>query len=461
MEVINQERLEFYSVDPANGKIRISHFQVLAVLGLAGYCRAKISNHSHTLVRETNNTIVEVNEADLINYLKNYLMQSTPPEEVVESFVKGIGTFINRKKLQLLQETELADDKDGKDYSQFYFQNKILKVFKDRIETVQYSQLSKTIWENRIIPFSIEDRPNEKGDFESFCMNISSNNEEKFERLKSIIGYLLHRYKNPSQSKAIILYDEKMNESSLAEGGTGKSLISRAIGECREVVVFNGKKLKESSQFQYQRIDITTDVLSYDDVQKNFKFSSIFPLLTSPIEIEKKGKDAFELSNSETPKVLISSNTYVKGPGGSSDRRRRCEFELANHYSDKFSPIDEFGKNFFDDWNEHEWNQFFYFMFDCVQTFLSNGLICGNKEKERETRLKNLTSEKFLDVITNFSEINSRNDQRVFLEILNEEGEGLSPHMFTKWCKIYCDEMGYKFEKENTGGNYYFKFITK
>src|SRR5690606_8997682 len=151
------------------------------------------------------------------------------------------------------------------------------------------------------------------------------------------------------------------------------------------------------------------------------------------IEVERKRQAAFEIPFERSPKVLISSNHYVKGPGGSSDRRRRCEFELANYYSEKFTPEDDFGNLFFSQWDEDEWNRFYFFMMDSVQIFLKHGLIAGDNTKEKDRRLENLTSPIFLQAMKDLCPVNEWVDQRMFLDLLRIEIPDLTAHTFTKW----------------------------
>lgn len=452
MEVQKQDYYQFYSIDPNTAKVSMSHFGILSILSREGYCRAQISDGAYVLVKNQNNRIKKANESHLINFLRDYLFNSSPGWDVMETFTKGIGSYINAKKIHLLSSIELESDMDNSTSSSFYFKNNIKVLGKDQIADKAYNELKGTIWENRIIPHQVGDNSNTVGQFETFCFKISGEDIPKFESLKSIIGYLLHRYKDPTVTKAIILYDSKMKSSGQAEGRTGKSLIAKAISRCREVVFYNGKSLKENSVFQNQRLELTTDLMVYDDVKKNFDFASVFPLITTNIEVEKKGRDAFEIPYERSPKLLITSNTYVKGPGGPSDRGRRCEFELANYYSEKFTPRDDFGNNFFDEWNEEEWDRFYYFMMECVQFFLNKGLIKGEENREREMRLLSFTSEAFIYIMKEFCPINEKQDQRLIVQLLNDGGEDITSHMFTKWANLYCDEMGLKFHQKNSGG---------
>lgn len=457
MEVQTHTGTTFYSVDPKTGKISISNVGVIRVLAEAGFCRVKVSEGEFVIVRSTDNRIRKVCTDEIIQFLRDYLLMSNPKIEVVEILIQNINSLIQKNRLSFLSERKIESDMDDSHTSRFYFKNKILLVEKETISEIKYSDLNNTIWENRIISWNINSKPNRTGQFESFCLKISGSCVDNFKRLQSIIGYLLHRYKNPALTKAVILYDSKMKESGLAEGRTGKTLIAKAIGYCREIIPFNGKNLKENSNFQFQKIQLTTDMMLYDDVKPNFDFSSLFALITTSIEIERKGKSAFDISYSESPKVLITSNTYVKGPGGSSDRARRCEYELANIYSDKFTPIQDFGNNFFEGWQSDEWTLFYYFMMECVQVFLADGLIEGNQEENTKSRLENMTAKYFVEAVTELCDLDEWVVQQDFVGFLNLELPNLSPHMFTKWIKIYCSEMNLTFAKKNSGSVYSFK----
>lgn len=459
MEVQKRENHPFYSVDPEKGRVTMSHFGIIVCLSQAGFCRAEIAENNYVLVKNVENKLRLASEADLINHLKDVIAEERNPK-VMEAFTRGVGQFISSKKIHLIPSINIGSDMDDAISSKFLFSNKVVSVTKDKIENIDYNNYPGYIWEDRLLDHKIGDKPQESGQFETFCHKISGGNEKKFQRLKSILGYLLHRHKNPALAKAVIFYDEKMNDSGQAEGGTGKTLLTLALKYCRNVVVFNGKEIKENSWFRNQRIEVTTDLMAYDDVKKEFNFATLFPVITTAIEVEKKRQQAFEIPFERSPKVVISSNHYVKGPGGSSDRRRRCEFELTNYYSEKFSPEDDFGNLFFNQWDQLEWDKFYYFMMECVQVFLTEGLIKGNTEKEKYRRLEDLTSPQFIQAVEGLCKLGEWVDQRILVDLINTEIADLSPHTFTKWLSIYCDENLLNYQKRSSGSGYYFK-LTK
>ena len=71
---------------------------------------------------------------------------------------------------------------------------------------------------------------------------------------------------------------------------------------------------------------------------------------------------------------IIADSNYGISLIGSSDVGRINVIGFDNYYSDIHQPIHEFGKVFFNEWSEEEWNKFYTFMFYCVQMYLNEGL---------------------------------------------------------------------------------------
>jgi len=59
--------------------------------------------------------------------------------------------------------------------------------------------------------------------------------------------------------------------------------------------------------------------------------------------------------------IAITTNYAIKG-SGNSFARRKWELELHQHYSKNYTPLDEFDKLFFGDWNDDEWCAFDNYM---------------------------------------------------------------------------------------------------
>ena len=117
-----------------------------------------------------------------------------------------------------------------------------------------------------------------------------------------------------------------------------------------------------------------TQILCFDDVRRHFDFERLFSVITEGLTLEKKNKDAIKIPFSKSPKVAITTNYAIKGKG-SSFERRKWELELTQHYNKEFTPLIEFGKLMFGEWDDDEWCLFDNYMISNLQLYLENGLM--------------------------------------------------------------------------------------
>jgi hypothetical protein len=207
------------------------------------------------------------------------------------------------------------------------------------------------------------------------------------------IGYNLHSYKDPANPKAIILTDEVISEN--PEGCIGKGIFIKALGFMKNLVTFDGKNFSWNKSFLFQRLTLSTQILAFEDVGKNFSFEKLFSIITEGIEVEKKNKESFYISYEQSPKVLITSNYVVEGRGASHDRRRH-EIELKQFFKPTYTPKDHFKHNLYTDWDSDQWNAFDNFMMLSVQTYLVDGLISPNNLNLQYKKLLQEVPEDFI-----------------------------------------------------------------
>ncbi|MFH6965856.1 primase-helicase family protein [Flavobacterium sp. FlaQc-28] len=454
---MKEEKKEFYYFE--NGLYKIVHSELINFLGENGFANMRIGGTTK-LVRIQNNIVSEVNESDLSWFIKDYLI-SLDEKDVLEAFVKGIGSYLNKRKYELLPKVQGLIDKDPIDCAWLYFKNVAVKVTENKIVLVSYPDLPHKIWKNRIIDkdFNLIDFTN--GQFKDFCFKLSKKDVTRFNVLKTLLGYLLHRHNNPAVVKIAIFMDENATKGGQTNGGTGKSLLAKALSHCVETVLMDGKNMKRESRFNNQRINHTTDIVCFDDVDSKFSLEIVYSMATSGFVIEKKGKDELILKPEESPKILISTNYFVNGSGGSSDARRRHEFEVANYFSDKLTPKMVYKNLFFDEWDDNEWNCFFSFMIDCIQLFLKAGLLEPMPLNIKVNKLTHLTSPEFLE----FTSSNSIPSEKWIekAELLTEFKKSyptlrdITSHKLTKWLKLYASEFGLEYIDKKTGKKYEFK----
>jgi hypothetical protein len=169
-----------------------------------------------------------------------------------------------------------------------------------------------------------------------------------------------------------------------------------ALSQMKKLVVIDGKAFAFEKSFPYQLVSADTQILCFDDVKKHFDFERLFSVVTEGLTLEKKNKDAIKIPFSKSPKIAITTNYAIKGSGNSFERRK-WEVELHQHYTKNFTPLDEFDKHFFADWNEDDWCLFDNYMTSCLQNYLTTGLVKSKFVNLKIRQLSASTSHDFIE----------------------------------------------------------------
>jgi hypothetical protein len=238
--------------------------------------------------------------------------------------------------LSMIDTANVEMERDGIDYGMIYYKNAAVKVFDTYHEIYEYSELKGYVWNNQIIDRDFIDADHHESMFRSFIWFISGQEVERYDTMKSVIGYMLHSYKTSANNKAIILNDETISDN--PNGGSGKGILINAIGYMKKVSTIDGKTFDSNKSFPYQTVSSDCQVLAFDDVRKNFNFESLFSIITEGLTIEYKGRDAIKLPVKDSPKVLISTNYTIKADGGSF-KRRMFEVELSSYFGTHHTPL--------------------------------------------------------------------------------------------------------------------------
>ncbi|MEM7373898.1 MAG: toprim domain-containing protein [Bacteroidota bacterium] len=342
-----------------------------------------------------------------------------------------------------------------------YFQNGIVHIEKGKsIVLFSYDHLKGLIWERDLIPFTIQDVNQDLQSFEFhlFLTKICNGDEDRIQSIMTAIGYLLHAYKDPSNAKAIVLCDQYQS-SDEANGGTGKSLILHAISYLRNTVIEDGKMFRLDRGFPFQKIGPSTRLFALDDLRKSFDLKQLYPSITGDMTIEQKHKDAFIIPFSQSPKIVFTTN-YVMRVQGESDKRRIHEIELANHYHSGFSPKDDFGRRFFDDWEEKDWTCFYFLMFNCISMYLNHGLLTYDSENLPWNRFVAATSDSFAEYCGNLNLEFEHNLKESFESFQKDFGENRwTQSKFTRSLKQFAAFKNCEFKIFGANANRKFKFF--
>lgn len=399
-------------------------------------------------VRVTNNLIDNTTEVKIKDFVLSELLKIN--ELKVYEFLAGNSKYFKDDYLNILNEIDIHFKEDTIDTAYIYFKNSAIEITKEGKKIIDYIDLDGFVWKKHIIDFDFTIDEVKDCDFSKFIELVSSKNEQRINSLTSTIGYLMHSFKTSANNKAVILNDETISEN--PNGGSGKGIFWNAISKVKRVSDIDGKQFSFDKTFNYQTVSVDTQLLVFDDVQKNFKFENLFSLITEGITLEKKNKDAVKRPVNKSPKILITTNYTIGGIGGSFERRK-WELEFSSYFNDKHTPLREFGRMFFDEWNNAEWLKFYNYMLTCLQMYLINGLVKHDFKNLDVRKFIKETSHEFYEW-TNEPE-NIRLDERlsksmllsVFFEEFPDLKKWLSNKKFSQWLENYAKFNNLEFEK--------------
>ena len=353
------------------GVVKIVHFFFKSFLEEHGFYKFNPQgSKNYVFVRVTNNLIDHTSEKEIKDFILNYLLDIN--DVSVYNYFAENTRYFREEFLTLLSSIDVYFIEDNKNTAYLYYKNCAVKVTKDELVSIDYLDLGGYVWSDHVIDRAFIKCENTQCDFRKFIENICGKNESRILSMQSTIGYLLHGWKNLSYSPAVILNDEVISDN--PEGGTGKGLFMNGMAQMKKLVVIDGKSFNFEKSFAYQLVSADTQILCFDDVKKYFDFERLFSVVTEGLTLEKKNKDAIKIPFSKSPKVSITTNYAIKGKG-SSFERRKWELELSRYYTRDRTPLREFGKLMFGEWNDEEWCQFDNFMIECLQLYLDRGLI--------------------------------------------------------------------------------------
>lgn len=411
---------EFWYYDDKN-KIKLSPHKYKFYLEQSNFLKFfPTESGTFTFIKKEQNLIEETNEKRIKDYVLDDLMNREEIGYGPYDFMAGNPGYFNVNYLSMLKSEDVKLKEDTKDECFLYYRNCAVRVTRNTIEEIDYLDLDGYVWKNQIIDRDFIKYDHHKAEFRKFIWLISGQNIDKYESFKSVLGYLLHSYKTSSKNKAIILNDETISDN--PNGGSGKGLLWNALAKMKKVSMIDGKTFTFEKSFPYQTVSTDCQILVFDDVKKNFSFESLFSVITEGITLEYKGQDAIKIPVEKSPKILITTNYTVGGVGGSFDRRK-FEVEMSGHFGAHHTPEDEFNHMLFDDWNQSEWQMYDNYMINCVQGYLSTGLIAHE--------FNNLETRKFI-----------KNTNMEFYEWSKEEGN------ITQSIRLYKGEIYDAFIKD-------------
>jgi len=478
--------LKFWTISDDRVNINLSDIiDFLSENGFGTYYNVNSNENDPIIIHITNGVVSRFNKTAVIYYCLDFILNADETDYNKKRLKRE---FIHRTKffktsdLYFLPKITPNFIKDDLLTAHFFFKNTSVKISRAHgLETIDYSKINGAIWDFQIIPrnFTIvnqEITPHEPFgnaitcEFADFLWDLCNDEgkdgltSEKYMLLGSIIGYLMHDYKDPSFSKAVVFFDYSTDER--MQGGTGKTLLARSFKELKAIKIIDGKLFSTSSNFAFSGIDESTRIIVFDDVKDSFDFKNLYSIITSGLTVENKFQNSFHIPSERSPKIVITSNHAITGVSNSF-KRRILEFDFSDYYIKNQAPDKKFKHLLFDGWNNGEWNLFYNLILKFVKTYLEFGIYKPQLHFLERKKSIMATSKSFVDYISYFlgftydSNKKRYNKTVVYNDFLQKYPDttmDISMNTFTKWLKIYADINGIKLIEKHSDSNYYFKF---
>lgn len=450
--VKNTVNLDVFWYFDEKGRIKMSPHRFKFYLENKGYFKhyPVEKTKTFTFITKDGNFIDEVSEFQI----KDSVLTSLIETDELKAFdlMSSSSKAFTPPFLSMIDTAKISIERDTKEYGTIYYRNTALRVWADKREEIPYDNLDGFVWKKQIIDREWSGSDHHDSVYRSFIWFAAGQNVQKYNSLKSVIGYLMHSFKTSSNNKAIIFNDEMISDS--PNGRSGKGLFWNGLSQLKKVSSIDGKSFDFNNTFPYQTVSADSQILVFDDVKKNFNFESLFSLITEGITLEYKGQDAIKLPVSESPKIIITTNYTIKGEGGSHEARK-FEVEMSSYFNANRTPLQVFGHMFFEDWDDAEWSRFDAFMINCLQYYLQNGLIPFPFTNLDQRKLINETSIEFIEYMESFKYNERVGKNEMFEEFKKEYTDfqkWLSQNVFSRWVKKYAEHHGYRFETSSSNG---------
>lgn len=489
-----RKKTEFWYLG-SNKEIKVHQMRLTLFFEEQGYRSFKKQDGEIQVVHIKDKILDDVDtyfaKQETMNFIKNCLPEKIIEKEIqkkedtetvvktkldlLDALIRGENVYFAKSKFDWLPPFTGHIETDTNDASYFFFKNGFVEVSRGKKVSAtfsEYKDLQNYIWRTDIKDFEFDLLETDKieCDYQKFLWNVSGQKPQDYGVLLSSIGYLLHRFKNPSYPVALILGDEGINMQE--KGGRGKGLIMQAISQLRNVITIDGKKVDMNYAHLYDRVNANTNIVFFDDVHPRFDFKRLFNDLTGPVQVTPKGKTTFSLPFEHAPKFALTTN-YVVESDDESSNRRKLEVEIAAHYSSKHRPLDEFKRNFFSQWDAQEWNRFYNIMIRCSAEYFNsyeNGkpVITPNNTNLQLKKLLQYTSKNadgFVDFCEEYIHEGIEYDKKPlmeqFINIYPDAKETLKQRTFTEYLRAWGKYKNYEINERPSSGQLLIKFFKK
>lgn len=501
-------------------KTSLNHVRLYYFLSKMGFYRMRVNNDQNTIfVRVSGNVVKQIEDTDVKDFLFTFLEQrqadknSNVDEKVRNFFYKT--RDISESSLSNLPFIELDFSNNDPDGQYFFFQNCTLHVSAAGIKEFKPGQVNKYVWAHDVkernfellppffkpvlnaagqatdVEYLLPENESESCIFTRFTIRTTQINwraghpdygvqddgkeerrykktdEEKLEERQHFlnrvfcIGYMLHRYKDPSKPWAVWGLEDKVTDSDVSAGGSGKSLLFKALQYLIKVEIIPARDQRLfDDKHSLANVNEQTDLVIFDDPHQFFPFTHLYPMITGEWSIRPQYSNPFTLGYEIAPKAALPAN-FPPHNSDSSTMRRIIFTVFSDFYrhtneetgEQGYQPIDEFKKNLFTQFTNEDWNRFYNFMLQCLQFYLSQGshrveAPMSNVRKRQQLAAMGENFRDWADIY--FDEQSGKLDVNLpRLEVfddfkINTNTKDWKSQRFNKALKAWCKSKGYE-----------------
>lgn len=412
------------NINEKTGKehITLNYTRFYDFLENQGYCNLKIDNQNVELVRVENNIVTPViinkNRNDVKSEMNRYC-KSQDFYDVLEMLHRGQSKYFSREQFINIGYREIEFNKDTKDVSYHYHSNCVVEARATGITVREYQDGEKCMWASQINPrpfirhetqagFTGEERilaDDTECEFAKYQIlaschpkaDVSADTANKrYLSHATSFGYLINNFK-PVDGPAIVGVDHHLTtDRSEQNGRTGKGIFSKALGHVTRRFAVDGRKFDPKDQSVFEGLTMDCKVITVDDCSPRFDFGHFFVPITEDFTIRKMYVGYITIPYDYSPKWYFNTNFTFMGDGHSFNARQHV-IEFDNFFNNEYTPIHYFGHTLFREWDEHQWNLFYNYAYECDCLYKSIGLVKYAEGNYMERKLINECPVEFID----------------------------------------------------------------
>ncbi len=380
----------------------------------------------------TTNKIYKLDSLIIVRFLDEKFYEFVVFIEIVEDFLKLLLSFpLDKKISECIKKIEsLAGVRDYSIYFPSLPEELVIKTetdyipFSNTIVDVEDKKEKIIINKKNIINNDFEYLDDKTSIFEQFVDKAFLDSY----LAKVTIGYLCSVAKMKFFNKLVIIEDQASNDNNSTDGRRGKSLLINTLIKSKMLNSFyiNGKEFTFENRFKFSGYEYKKSPCVFiDDVARSFDMELLFSCITQDIiTVESKNKNRLDIDG--CPKFVLTSNRPIKIDSGSASARV-IKLVMSDYFSVDYTPLDEFGCVFIDEWDKDEKNRFYSFIIKCICLFIDD---CNYEIKQDFNN----------DVIKSQNNISIAGSYGVeFIDFINENiKENMkiedAYHLFVSWC---------------------------